>query len=958
MAAPHAFLDVLANVQIRDAYLAGRISIILTPDLETILWANGAGARFMGMRTVAETIGVDSGFDRLTRHQIEAGLVSTKPVRVSGVPRGESFLVNETDLAPLGRVVFLRSVQGQADPEGNINLIQGLSDETTAAAVFDLAGHVIQASVNFDLNWFAQEELGFILNEAHREGRVKKRLLQKNPSQPIGVLALSQEPTIFLVIAAREEIVQEKAANERRNFVFDPTILPLYFGWRIDARGRFKEVSEELRQAVGARYSDIIDKDFSALAEAWDMDGDATLRALFRSHNVWGGYKIYWPVENTQARVEITFFALPVYSRAREFVGFRGFAIIDAMKADAQPPVSRSYRDALGNGLTAQEHEAFSIIGRMLQADLQEKEMLKPSSKNEADSPDEMHAETEKQGSFVKELSKETGVPGHLCEPEKGKDISKAAPLDVNTMLITFSSTHLHIQPSCASDFAPLAQWGQKAGAKNVRADWSQVELTLLQHMPLAILVYRDEKVLFVSEKLLQITGFPTLESFRVHGVLSKVLRDWLPRNILQGLEGEVLSVCSQRRAISWFDDKPAFMLSFLPDETPRLEQLNHNLQDIQNKAIELSALFNLISDGVLVIDMHGTIHSLNEGAARIFKRPVEAIRGQNFKSFFAADEGQNLDRFFALALEKGYRMQPDGGALFIGQGGAQESLTLHVNFVPMETEKGIYLLVRDVSDLHSLSRKLKQTSQQAGEVRQKGSQHLAQLNQQLNHQIRTPLTAILGLSQLILTEKYGPLNNDRYRAYLRDIVNSSDHILQLLQYFSEAGAQSGKEKKFKQERLTLTPILNEVLAQINPQANQKQIFMRTSVSADLAAISGDGDACRKIIRTLLNCSLYLTPMGGQIIISGQNHVPEGVLLRIRDSGVGISPQDKAIIMKSDPPLLWSDDDILSPQGENALPIPIILAQIKKLAAANGARFRLHSEPGKGMLVEIFFALG
>jgi len=110
MVAPHAFLDVLANPQVRDAYLAGRIDIILSADFETILWANGAGARFMGLRNVADSIGIDSGFDRLTRHQIEAGLDSDAPVRVSGIPRGEAFLVNEVNLAPLGDVVFLRSV--------------------------------------------------------------------------------------------------------------------------------------------------------------------------------------------------------------------------------------------------------------------------------------------------------------------------------------------------------------------------------------------------------------------------------------------------------------------------------------------------------------------------------------------------------------------------------------------------------------------------------------------------------------------------------------------------------------------------------------------------------------------------------------------------------------------------------------------------------------------------------
>jgi len=916
MAAPHAFLDVLANAQICDAYLAGRISIILTADLETILWSNGAGAHFMGLRSVAETIGAESGFDRLTRHQIEAGLEVDKPVRVSGIPQSESFLVNETHLAPLGKVIFLRSVKGQADDKGAVNLIQGLSDETTAAAVFDLDGNVMQASSNFDLDWFEREELMPILQQAHRERRVKKHLLQKNPSQPIGVLALSHDPAVFLLIAAKMETAEQD--RQERQFCFDPTILPLQFSWRVNDQGCFEDVSNELEQAVGAQFANIIDKNFAELANDWHMDGDGTLRALFKSHNSWGGHKIDWPVEGSENRVEITFFALPIYSRAREFVGFRGFAIIDAIKTDRPHALRPGDNEIFPTGLTEQEREIFSIIGRTLQADLQ----------------------------------------AQTTEPESSVASDRVAiPFDMAALLAGFTPTRLHFSHHSAHDFMPCSAWGSHLGQQAVGLPSS--EYTILQHIALAILVYRDEKILFASDHLLQLTGFPTLDSFRVHGALSLILRNWLPKNILIGAKGESLPVRSQMRAVTWLDGQAASMISFLPDMSYQLENLQQNFDEVQKKAIELSTLLNLVSDGVLVIDRQGVIHSLNDGAARIFNRSIEAIQGQNFRSLFEESEQASLEESFYRAFEADYQMVSSGGEFFVARSDEKKNLVLHVNFAPMEMDDGYYLLLRDVSDLHILSSQIKQIQRQAGQEEAQKSHRRAALS----HQIRTPLTAVLGLSQLILAEKYGALNNDRYRAYLRDIVNASEHILQLLPHLDEDDQQSARESlKLDKKKLALAPILHETLAQRALQISQKRIIMRTSLAADLAPIFSDSRAARQMMLNLLVCSLSLTPAGGQIIISAQNSAPEGVLLRLRDSGVGLTIAEMKSFLEAtpqlDPALIWQEwgqED--EAQAVPAFCAPEILAVTKKLAEANGARFHLRTEPGKGMLVEIIFAL-
>jgi len=914
MAAPHAFLDVLANSQIRDAYLAGRISIILTSDLETILWTNGAGAHFMGMRTVAETIGVESGFDRLTRHQIEAGLEVSQPVRVSGIAQNAAFLVNETHLPPLGKVVFLRSVKGLVDQEGSANLIEGLSDETTAAALFDLSGHIMQASHNFDSNWFESQELQQILTQAHHERRVKKCLLQKNPAMTIGVLELNHDPAVFLLIAAKVEEIDKTPAPSSDDFAFDPTLLPLRFGWRINEDGFFEEVSSELEQAVGRQYSDIVGKSFAQLALKWNMDGDGTVRALFKSHNAWGGHKVYWPVEGSETRVGVTFYALPVYSRAREFVGFRGFALIEA-SMDQEIAASTPDRQAPPKGLSAQEHETFSIIARTLQAHLQEQEPPQPTS---------------------------------LLD-------------NIKAALTTFSPTALNFELSSTSPFAPSALWAMFA---TEQMHQPCIDVSFLQNLPLSILIYRDEKVLLASDHLLQVTGFPTLDSFRVHGVLSLILRDWLPKNILQGARGESLPIRAQMRSIVWIDGQAASMICFVPDTQRSVD----HLQNIQKKAIELSTLLNLVSDGVLIVDEKGIIHSLNDGAKRLFKRPPEAMYGQSFKAFFAQSQHEILDQAFNRICQ-GAKIKADAGddaaemvhVEMQDQDNAQSRRILQVKFSPMEVDDGYYLLLRDVSAMHALSH----------------YKNIAEKKQPLphfthiDHQIRTPLTAIVGLAQLILAEKYGPLNNDRYRAYLSDIASSGEHIMRLLQHIDAPG-KSHKQNAIELEirKLNLVAIFNEVLNQIAKQASERRIIIRTSLAADSAPILADARACRQMMSGLLASALHLTPAGGQIIVSIQNMAPKGVLFRIRDTGSGLRAAEMAALSHIDgtldPAAIWQDWeknlhlDPLPAKTHSQHPVrpfsaPTVLATTKKLAEANKAQFKLRSEPDKGTLVEIIF---
>jgi signal transduction histidine kinase len=217
----------------------------------------------------------------------------------------------------------------------------------------------------------------------------------------------------------------------------------------------------------------------------------------------------------------------------------------------------------------------------------------------------------------------------------------------------------------------------------------------------------------------------------------------------------------------------------------------------------------------------------------------------------------------------------------------------------------------------------------------------------QLAHEIRTPLTAILGFSEAIMEERFGPLANERYQAYAKDIHASGEHIISLLNDLLDlAKIEAGMLD------LTLAPVdLNEIVrgcvAMMQPQAGRERLFMRAALAPALPQVMGDARSLRQIALNLISNSVKFTGAGGQVIVSTAPTDTGDVVLRVRDTGIGMSANDIA--------------SALEPFRQVAGPHPqaagtgLGLPLTKALAEANGGDFRITSEVSTGTLVEIVF---
>src|SRR6185503_3112210 len=167
-----------------------------------------------------------------------------------------------------------------------------------------------------------------------------------------------------------------------------------------------------------------------------------------------------------------------------------------------------------------------------------------------------------------------------------------------------------------------------------------------------------------------------------------------------------------------------------------------------------------------------------------------------------------------------------------------------------------------------------------------------------ISHEIRTPLNAMIGFSEVMMQERFGPVGNERYQQYLRDIHASGGHVISLLNDLLDLSKIEAGKLELNFADVDLNDLTQQCVAMMQPQANRERIIIRTSLPHDLPQVTADPRSVRQIVLNLLSNSIKFTGAGGQVIVSTALGDEHDVVLRVRDTGVGMSEQDLTVAME------------------------------------------------------------
>ena len=217
-----------------------------------------------------------------------------------------------------------------------------------------------------------------------------------------------------------------------------------------------------------------------------------------------------------------------------------------------------------------------------------------------------------------------------------------------------------------------------------------------------------------------------------------------------------------------------------------------------------------------------------------------------------------------------------------------------------------------------------------------------------MSHDLRTPLNSIIGFSDVLRAEYFGPLSDPRYKEYANNIHDSGSLLLSLINDILdlsrvEAGKYELAEKPVNIS--SMTQISFRQLAQLAKASNQ---ILSADVPPDTPAMRGDERALIQILNNLLSNAIKFTPHAGKIDVAVTVDEGGGIVIAVRDTGTGISKNDIARVLKP-----FEQAHITSTAPQNGTGLGLYLCA--NLMNLFGGSMAIESELDKGTTVTIRF---
>jgi len=164
-----------------------------------------------------------------------------------------------------------------------------------------------------------------------------------------------------------------------------------------------------------------------------------------------------------------------------------------------------------------------------------------------------------------------------------------------------------------------------------------------------------------------------------------------------------------------------------------------------------------------------------------------------------------------------------------------------------------------------------------------------------MSHELRTPLHSILGFSDVLLNSA-GQLNEKQAR-WVANIKSSGSQLLSLINDILDLAKIEAGKMEVRPEELALPDLCESLVTMLRPQAEKKNIDLRTQYESALPLIRQDAAKLRQILANLLSNAVKFTPEGGRVLLKAAIEESD-VLLTVTDTGVGIAPEDQEAIFE------------------------------------------------------------
>ena len=344
-------------------------------------------------------------------------------------------------------------------------------------------------------------------------------------------------------------------------------------------------------------------------------------------------------------------------------------------------------------------------------------------------------------------------------------------------------------------------------------------------------------------------------------------------------------------------------------------------------------------------------LHDLPDSAIAAgmsFEDVVAAGRKHVIRTKVTADElAIPGARTFEAQLDDGHwlhiseRRTKDGGYVSVGT----DITNLKLNEKKLlSSEKRLMATVEDLrqsqQQLTDLAEKYAEEKNRAEDANQTKSKFLANMS----HELRTPLNAIIGFSEIMESGMFGALGADKYHEYCRDIRQSGQYLLDVINDVLDMSKIEAGRLKLAAEDVDLDRILADAMRVVSVRGQEKDITLCSRIAPGVK-FKADRRALKQIALNLLSNSVKFTPVNGRITVRGRRS-KSCVTIAISDTGIGI-PKDA--LKKLGRPFEQVESQLTKTHHGSGLGLAIA----KSLAELHGGTMQIRSKVGRGTLVVV-----
>lgn len=217
-----------------------------------------------------------------------------------------------------------------------------------------------------------------------------------------------------------------------------------------------------------------------------------------------------------------------------------------------------------------------------------------------------------------------------------------------------------------------------------------------------------------------------------------------------------------------------------------------------------------------------------------------------------------------------------------------------------------------------------------------------------MSHELRTPLNAIMGFSELMEQETFGKLGHPKYVEYARDIKYSGEHLLCIISEILDMSKIEAGKLELELVDLDLGATVRECLNLLNPELTDANINALTEIPDDLPLLRSDEQRMKQILINLLSNASKFTPENGSITVALDWSHGQGLTLKVRDTGEGISAEDIQRVLL---PFEQVESAMARKNQGTGLGLPLA----KALVELQGGQLGLASKFGAGTEVTVWF---